>query len=876
MASYLARLPRHASALTLTCLLGAAGCSDTTTPSLLAPSAFPGSPITSAFLGDDKLAFSDSGAVSPVGDVRVFRNVANEDAILVYESSNNAGAGTTRLFASYYNGRSLTAPVEILGAGERPTQNRSSIKVLFLNTGSFSGVDGTATSNGRARNGDALIVYVGNDSDDVSSAQADDRDSNDRVYATYFDKSAAGAAASGTIIHGFETLARPIDFDHVLTGGGNDHDAIAAGFASDSLHGTHGFGSSHGGVTLSGDATTFAQILVLKDPSVGGASVGRRWFAIPFDLGQAGNAFVAQSAAMSGQLDPAMGILEDGDTMGNNVIVADGLVASQADNVDAAGEDRVVTATIFSQAAGTISIHLGSDPTADRDRTELPRVGDLYGPDHGVGAYYAFFTESEFTDGNDGSRAADRDLMLAQIDVGSASRFVREIDAYTAPISTTDGDMDGVVVRDGDGGGVGGGGMFGPLYSTRVHRDGSFISVYMAQPSTEMTDLDDADANAIEAERNLVPYLQVVQTGRSAADLATSTLASALQAPALLSSGDVNNGIQQRNALDFAFQVGVPDASAAVLGGPNQPADAWQRNANRIFFRYTQHNDQNGAGNVQNEERLFTTGLEITAGTNAATAPSAVLLRNDIPSALVQFPNTAAGSGSDDNWNNVGAPFSAQVVDRGTAAGEFLTIFLSNDNNVPDSSQNGAYEAERLYVWDGSATQLLSSAGQADWQTVARAPTIVMAGDRMHLVWTERSSTPSSELSVVARSIASDTTVVTATPALTEAPTKLDLVSNGGVGAVSVSTSGSTVGVYMEEGGHVYYTQTTTDAAHYRVASGLPNPTLVDNDSAGDIQGWTLWNADGTSPMRRSFFVYQKSIVTGGSTDERLYVRIHD
>lgn len=861
------------SVLTLGCLAGLAACSSSASGPSLAPSDFPGSSVADAYLADDGLAFSDSGTVTGLGDVKVFRNVANGDAIVTFQSDNNNGSGATRLLASHFDGRRFTPPVEILGADEQPQGNRTNVKVLFLNTAKFQGADGTATSNGRGRNGDALIVYVGTDADDVSSPQADDRDANRRVYATYFDRSAVNSAAAGGVVHGFQRVATAIDFDHVFNGGGNDEDAVSAGFASDSLHGTHGFGGTGAPATLSGDATSFVQILFRKAPSVGNTAVENRWFAVPFDLGQTGNAFVAQGGATAGLLTPAVGILEDGDPTGGNVVVADGMVFSQASDVDPNDEDGLVTATSFGAAGASASIVVGSDPTADRDITDLPRPGDVYGPDHGVGGYYAVFTESGFTDFNTGSRAGDRDLMVAQIDVGGSSRVVREIDAHTAGIDVQDVDQDGSDLRSGDAGGISNFAFNAPYYQTRLHLDGSLISVFMMQPNTDLTDLDDNNLNVDTPERNSVPYLQVIQTGRPAANLGTSVLAAPIQAPALLSTGDVNNGVDQENVTNFAFQVGVPDASAAVDGGPNDAADIWQSDANRVFFTYTQYNDQNANGNVPNEIRLFTTGLSITRGVDVATAPTAQLVRGSVAEALVQFPGTAAGSGSDDNWPN---NFAAQVVDLGDEAGNFYTFFLSNDNNVPDAGQNAAYASRRLYLWDGWTTQLVSSAGAGNLQQAVGVPLIRLAGNTIHLVWTERLGATNSELGVVARSFLSGATTITATPALGTAPTSIDLPSGGAIGTIQAAVSGTTLGVFIEENGHVYYNETRRDASRYLVAGGLAAPTLVDHDSLIDLEGWSLHLGDGSSPLAASFFVYTKATYNLNADDERVFIRVHD
>lgn len=843
----------------------ASGCGDTITTTALAPSDFPGTSVDANYLAADGLAFSDSDAWSDTGDVQVFRNVSNGDAILTFLAYNNNGNGATRLMASYYNGSTFTAPVEILGSGEDVTSNRGSIRVLFLETSRYSGADGGATSRGRARDGDAILVYTSSDVDDPSS---DDRDANTRAYGTYFDRSKAGARDEGGVVNGFQTVSIPLDFDHVVMGGGNDSDVGQVGFVSDSLHGTHQFGGAadSGGVS-SGDPTSFVQIAVRKSTATGTANVQARWATIPFDLGQVGNALVPQSGATSGQLNPAVGTLEDGDTVSTALVVNDGIALWGANDVDVNGEDTVLTATVFS-AQGSASINLGSAPTGDFDSSALPSAANVYGPDHGVGGYYVFFTETGFTDGNAGSRTTDVDLMLAQIDAAAGTRSLVEIDAYRGPIDETDGDNDGYELRRDTGASA-------VLSGTRVHADGGLITALFLQASSDVGDLNDASNTVGAPEVNNIPFVQVVQTGRAPADLATSVLAAPVRAPALESTGDVSMaGADQANVTALDFQIGLASGAAAVNGGMTDVADAWQSNPNRVFFRYTQLNDQEAANEVPSERRLFTTGIEVTEGAGTA-APTASLLRGTVSAALVQYPGTSAGSGLHSGWG-LGTDSGAQVVDRGTAAGDFLTFFRSNDNNVTDDGANGAFDEARLYVWDGTTTSLVSSDGATDLNQQVGLPHLEWTGRRVHVIWQEYAGAATNELALMARSFQASDTQVAAIPALGSAPAQLDLLGSGVLGNFQVAASGSTVGVFLEENGRVYYNETRSDAAHYRTAGGSPDPTLVDHDSRVEVESWNLFRDDGSSPLSDSFLIYSKGLYNNNDFVPRLFVRVHD
>ena len=130
--------------------------------------------------------------------------------------------------------------------------------------------------------------------------------------------------------------ATAFDFDNLLPDdmmGGADVDPSVSyvGFASDSLHGTHEFGSGAMGGVLSGDPTSVVQLLFRKSPQTAVATpIAERWFAVPFDLGQEGNAIVAQAGGTVGIINPAADTLESGDTTGTRIVVSDATVLSTA------------------------------------------------------------------------------------------------------------------------------------------------------------------------------------------------------------------------------------------------------------------------------------------------------------------------------------------------------------------------------------------------------------------------------------------------------------------------------------------------------------------------------------------------------------------
>ncbi|MFO0694918.1 MAG: hypothetical protein U0230_15270 [Polyangiales bacterium] len=865
---------RAVSTVTLAGALAAAGCGDDggNGLSVLLPSEFPGTSVDEGFLGDDLRAFSNSRSSTTAGSVQVFRNVSNDDAIVIFQEQ-DASSGHFQLMASWWNGSTFSPPVEILGDNENPSNARQSVKVLFLETSAYRGADSTATSNGKGRDGDAIITYVGQDSDDPASA---DRDANRRAYATYFDRSVATKAAQGTIAHGFNRLATVVDFDHVLTSPEGDASVEAVGFVSDSLHGTHAFDGN--GLTLSGDPTSFVNIAFRKSPSVGTTFVESRWFTVAFDLGQQGNAIVPQAGATDGLLVPAVGTQANDEMLGDSALVVhNGFALWEAER----GNDRLVTASVFAAGAGVTSINLGSDPTADDDFTGITDASHVYGPDHGVGGLYVLLGERGFSSGANGSRASDVDLMAAQVDVGGTTRAIAEIDNFKgtilagAPGSAGDMDSDGLPARDGTDGSVN-------SVESRVLKNGGAISVLFSQSITDATDANDSNATIREPHRNLVVYAQVIQTNRPSSALASSVLAAPVKAPALESTGSVVNpppstGTTQANVANVEFQTGLVNGLAATWGGPNTTASLWQTNPNRVWFRYTQFNDRAGMGTVPNQNRLFVTGLDIVPGADASTAPTATLVHASVNEALVPFPNTAAGIGSHDTSPNPGGwnlgDFDATLVDSGAPAGEVWTFFNSNDNNVGDATVMGAYRAVRLYVWDGTATTQVSSTATSDSQQSTSGIQPYVVGKRLHVFWQEAVGAPSTVSQLATRSFTLGGAIASV-PALGTAPSFIDLPSYGRIQGYRVAWSGSTVGVFIQEDGHVYYNQTTSDAAHYRKAGGLSDPTLVDNDTSDDLITWDLFWADGDKPLRDSFLFWSK--VAPAVTSQRLQVRVHD
>lgn len=146
---------------------------------------FPGGAVQANNLADDMRAFSENNV--NVTAVICRRNGANGTAIVLF-TTQNAGGTLFQLWASYYNGTTLTRPVELRATDVDYSvgiNNLFETSVVFLNTSN------NTNANVRARNGDAIIAV--RRTDFASNPGVDDQ--NVSLYAHYFDVSNVGSAA---------------------------------------------------------------------------------------------------------------------------------------------------------------------------------------------------------------------------------------------------------------------------------------------------------------------------------------------------------------------------------------------------------------------------------------------------------------------------------------------------------------------------------------------------------------------------------------------------------------------------------------------------------------------------------------------------------
>ncbi|MCZ6690905.1 MAG: hypothetical protein O7H41_15045 [Planctomycetota bacterium] len=227
---------------------------------------FPGNDVADSNLADDGFAFSQN-AENIVGGPRVYHSSRSNRAIILFVTADGA---LDSLWASYFNGSTVTPPVEIVAISSSGKQgdfnHRPSINKTVVMFYAPSGVAGNTASS---RNGDAIILFDRRDTDDSGPNNEDD--SNIRLFSAYFDVSRAGSASdahgfgshdsSGNWRPGMANIVDTDDGDNTTTNDTNNDwadDVRAFGVVSDGLHGQAEF--RNGGNNF--NATDFSDYFV--------------------------------------------------------------------------------------------------------------------------------------------------------------------------------------------------------------------------------------------------------------------------------------------------------------------------------------------------------------------------------------------------------------------------------------------------------------------------------------------------------------------------------------------------------------------------------------------------------------------------------------
>lgn len=408
------------AAAVLTTGLMALGCGSDgdTIQTFVVPSAFPGTPVSQSFVGDDGRSLSNSG--EDVDEAAWFPNVSNNTGLLFYRTDNN------RLMGTFYDGSRFSRPARITAQNYDPADFVSvdDIQVVFVNR--------AGAGPGRAVIG-LIWKELGVADDDQDAGSVDDNNKgNDRFM---------------MVLHeaGQFSVGQPVDEDTRDTNTDSDEDVLEIMLVSDSRvysYGTEGANASgqatsalfmtwvaNDGATTDEETTYYAKELDLDTGLLGTLQEIA-------DGGDAGADVVLQAAHNFTVFFTVAD--DDGNVMLRYVQLNQGLASAQISRDDGAA-NGLATVTID---------QFGSET--------------LFGADHGLELTEGFFRESGFGDDTDvgNDSVEDTDVMYFMVSTTSAAAAanvsVAEIDAYTGNADVADHDADATnlevrLTRDRDG-----------------------------------------------------------------------------------------------------------------------------------------------------------------------------------------------------------------------------------------------------------------------------------------------------------------------------------------------------------------------------------------------------------------------------------------
>lgn len=895
---------------------------------LLATDNFPGSQVAENNVADDGKAFSNQGQdVAFGGGVQseVFWNVTTGEAIGLMTARNPLN-NNILLYAGYFDGSKWHRPVQIRGRDvangdfENPQSGVQGFKVCWINT------SGNSVTEVAQRNRDAVLIFA---RQDLGAAPGvTDEDPNVRLWMSYFDNSAANSTAANGVEGGFTVDAVTVDDDNVFTGPGNDSSVSTFGFVSDSLAGSHEFGSGTDAVD-SGQTTTALNIVYTKDPA-SGTGIGRRYLSKAI-IGDAPTNDLDTLLDTQETLSPAANALTTGESVNEGFVVHNNhmIWTHQVQDVTPfMVMDQPGTITLFDADGVVDEVALGKNvDTANdsRDAVYLPSASDIYGGDHNLLNLYVVFggtggatdTTPESTTGEPAS--TDDDLFIGQValDANLAFDFV-QVDNFSDTVTIgVAGTAATRVGRDIE-------------FGTRINRTAEYITVLFTQENTDAT--NDGGNPLTGINTNLQLYATVIQTRKPATtgttptrdiadsvyddDTGTTAVFEGVLVPAQVASGTTTSG-DEADVEPVDFQIELAQGQAVSQSDELlDPACGVQSNAYRMNFLYTQLADgASNPGTGTDEERLLVNGIEVDLGATATDAPVVTLVDNT--------EQVVATRDTDGYAPFFGTGFSAFAADAGDVtrdtttqlpsgdSGRVLVFYLLNGNNPADSSVTGAFREIRAFVSDQGSSELLSTDGTREFAQVGELLYAVttpisktgthMSGDRLDIFWTEsRDQGPAQRLmtrsydkkAINDGSATNDSLENRFTPNLVGGtagadPVQIDnntdgnlLFSFAGVDEFAVARSGSTVGVYFTEDQHLYFTDTTSGATGWDYSNGVPAPQLVDNDAPNGVRifGAQIFLPPQCDNLAKSmaFFVRQDSDQNFGFTVYRNYVRIHN
>lgn len=905
------------AAATLVAGVLAIGCSDDGGDTIIGggvdrPGAFPASQVDENNVSSDARGFTPEGLFVLNGPgtgsggnfgPTAYWNRSNGTAIMLYQAKDAGNNNPVRLFASYFDGSRFHAPVQIRGNGngavEDPNAEVEGVKVLWLET------SGDPDADVAAKDGDAIILFTRTDLDLTGSVAGSNEDANRRLWLSYFNQSDALAPATGSVQGGFETAAVALDTDIIATG--PDTDVQTFGFVSDSLYTAHEFTFGTDEVD-SGEQTTYVNVFYGKDTNAA-ATPSPRFRFVALDL-------AAPTLPTAGGTDLAIGASAfdagEGADIANPVIVYNNMMIWNSNGVGTtSGEDQIASVTLFQETSpggvGSVTA-LNEALTTNFDQAQLPDAENVYGEDHGLDLFYIFYVGSGYTDGTNGSRAGNSDAMVMTIPLGSASASIErtEIDAFQNTVDTTVGADLAVPLRSGANGNV-------SDIQTRIARSGTYILALILGDNTDLSDADQAGPNTVNI--NDVLFARAVQTRLPATTPSTRTLANSLApiltAPSLGTATTSAPTDAEADVTEVEFQRDLAHGQtmAQAEDGFSDRGCSFQGNHLRMNFIYQQLNDQNALATAD-ENRLFVNGVTVVLGANDTTAPTAALVSTS--EVVAETVDTGFGGLS---------PMFAVAVDAGDAttsgnppvstatAGRVIVYFVSNDNNKLDNTTAGSFAEPRLYAWENGTVTTVSTNPTTstsdlfvvtDVLGIATVPVnenlsvLNHVGTTNHIWWVEEETRGGHDdlgtRSYNLTQTAGTTAVVLGdrfTPPTSDEPVFIDNRFGGvlldlsnytnqpAASEFTVVRSGTTVGVFFDENGRLWYQQTSTDAeGYYASPTGVIRPEIVDNESDRTLaQIWRVHSPNECDNLPRSLVYYDKRPEPNGGF-RRGFVRV--
>jgi hypothetical protein len=800
---------------------------------------FPGAPVQDSNLAQDQRAMSPDR--ESVVAAFTFQNGQSGRALMAWLSASDGGVAPFHLYCAYYNGNQWMPPVSLLAEDITFSAPIAALRVAFVNTAEH------ASGAARERDGDAIIIWGGLDTDDDGASTADG--ANTVLLSTYFNVTECENAAAN---YGYQKFATRVSS---LDAAGENLATVAV--VTDGLCGEGRFGST--GTYRYGDASTGIVVAWTQaedndatNPAIEDVSLWYAWY----DLASPGDSelplvpsadsrigVIGFLASDSG-LDSEETLVDDymvaynnnlffrvasrdslsGDTVGNNS-PAGGLTTPYGLPMAAVGDDVTLEGVAFDLATGTVSSPVslssatkssdllnttGSNMAFLRENMDgLALSGEttsVYGSDEGLAGLEIFFVElaadpdvvSDF-----GDVIVDSEVRMAQLNEATGA-----IDSYSV-VSPGDPSISDNV-NQGD-------------VSVRISRNGDYIWLAWLQADVRGT-FDDIGVQAAQFTTT-----RPEDDGSFVLPAASSALSGALYvSPDLDGSGAT--WIQWQSALGYI---------CGVQSDPDMMSLAFQQS--------TGSNDQIFIARLVADLAPSpipggTVGLFETFTEGTQTDLYTVNVNN------VSFIFADAGSDGDivaayisDVDPTSGLDFRILARRNGTGAGVVEIDSTTSIRQTPPQSL-------RIAV-----TPPGTDIGRFDLSSGSDSSDRPHAAQHVHFLFRESNSTEDSGngLALRTRRYHAGDGSVSFTESFTPSvggtfaePFQLclpfvDPSSSGDANLVGIGISGDRVGVWFQELGHAYYQECTDpgddDDTGWRVADGVSDPALIDDDSETEL-----------------------------------------